>query len=77
MVMTMMMMIMLMMTMLPYFGKRKQVTNFLLLTFLVKEQNVCVISVDVSGISCLTYYYSRMSVYKIWPAWKKSTVGKI
>ena len=33
---------------LPYFGKRKQVTN---VTFLVKEQNVSVISTDVNGIS--------------------------
>ena len=36
---------------LPYFGKRKQVTK---VTFLVKEQNVSVISTDVNGISCLT-----------------------
>ena len=33
---------------LPYFGKRKQVTK---VTFLVKEQNVSVISTDVNGIS--------------------------
>ena len=33
---------------LPYFGKRKQVTK---VTFLVKEQNVCVICTDVNGIS--------------------------
>ena len=32
---------------LPYFGKMKQVTK---VTFLVKEQNVSVISTDVSGI---------------------------
>ena len=39
-------------TKLPYFGKRKQVTK---VTFLVKEQNVFVISTDVNGISwCLT-----------------------
>ena len=37
---------------LPYFGKRKQVTK---VKFLVKEQNVFVISTDVNGISwCLT-----------------------
>ena len=35
-------------TLLPYFGKRKQVTKNL---FLVKEQNVSVISTDVNGIS--------------------------
>ena len=34
--------------MLPYFDKRKQVTK---VTFLVKEQNVSVISTDVNGIS--------------------------
>ena len=34
--------------MLVYFGKRKQVTK---VTFLVKEQNVSVISTDVNGIS--------------------------
>ena len=33
---------------LPYFGKRKQVTQ---VTFLVKEQNVSIISTDVNGIS--------------------------
>ena len=33
---------------LPYFGKRKQVTK---VTFLVKEQNVSVISTDVNAIS--------------------------
>ena len=33
---------------LPYFGKRKQVTK---VTFLVKEQNVSVICTDVNGIS--------------------------
>ena len=33
---------------LPYFGKRKQVTK---VTFLVKEQNVSVISTDIDGIS--------------------------
>ena len=32
----------------PYFGKRKQVTK---VKFLVKEQNVSVISIDVTGIS--------------------------
>ena len=37
--------------MLPYFGKTKQVTE---VAFLVKQQNVCVISTDVNGISCLT-----------------------
>ena len=38
--------------MLPYFGKRKQVTK---VTFLVKEQNVSIITTDVNGISwCLT-----------------------
>ena len=31
-----------------YFGKRKQVTK---VTYLVKEQNVSVISTDVNGIS--------------------------
>ena len=37
---------------LPYFGKRKQVTK---VTFLVKEQNMSVISTDINGISwCLT-----------------------
>ena len=37
---------------LPYSGKRKQVTK---VKFLVKEQNVSVISTDVNGISwCLT-----------------------
>ena len=37
---------------LPYFGKRKQVTK---VKFLVKEQNVSVIYTDVNGISwCLT-----------------------
>ena len=35
---------------LPYFGLRKQVTK---VTFLVKEQNMSVISTDVNGISCL------------------------
>ena len=35
-------------TILPYFGKRKQVTK---VTFLVKEQNVSVIYTDVNGIS--------------------------
>ena len=34
--------------MLPYFGKRKQVTK---VKFLVKEQNVSVIYTDVNGIS--------------------------
>ena len=34
---------------LPYFGKRKQVTT---VKFLVKEQNVSVISTNVNGISC-------------------------
>ena len=39
-------------SMLPYFGKRKQVTK---VTFLVKEQNVSVIYTDINGISwCLT-----------------------
>ena len=33
---------------LPYFGKRKQVTK---VKFLVKEQNVSVIYTDVNGIS--------------------------
>ena len=33
---------------LPYFGKRKQVTQ---MTFLAKEQNVSVISTDVNGIA--------------------------
>ena len=33
---------------LPYFGKRKQVTKVM---FLVKEQNMSVISSDVNGIS--------------------------
>ena len=33
---------------LSYFGKRKQVTK---VKFLVKEQNVSVISTDVNGIS--------------------------
>ena len=43
-------------TMLPYFGKRKQVTK---VKFLVKEPNVSVISTDVNGISwCLTYHIS-------------------
>ena len=32
---------------LPYFGKRKQVTNVI---FLVKEQNVSLISTDDNGI---------------------------
>ena len=37
---------------LPYFGKRKQVTK---VTFHVQEQNVSVISTDINGISgCLT-----------------------
>ena len=37
---------------LPYFGKRKQVTK---VKFLVKEKNVPVISTDINGISsCLT-----------------------
>ena len=40
---------------LPYFGKRKQVTK---VTFLVKEENVSVISTDINGISCLTSYIS-------------------
>ena len=35
-------------TMLPYFGKRRQVTK---MTFLVKEQYVSVIFTDVNGIS--------------------------
>ena len=39
-----------MITILPYFGKRKQVTK---VKFLVKDQNVSVISTDVNGISCL------------------------
>ena len=34
---------------LPYFGKRQQMTN---VAFLVEEQNA--ISTDVNGISCLT-----------------------
>ena len=62
---------------LPYFVKRKQVTK---VTFLVKEQNVSVISIYANGISsCLTKHislYSRMSVncaYNL--AWKKSTLG--
>ena len=38
-------------TILPYFGKRKQVTK---VTFLVKEQNVSVICSNVNRISCLT-----------------------
>ena len=38
---------------LPYFGKRKQVK----VKFLVKEHNVAVISTDVNGILCLTYMY--------------------
>ena len=39
--------------MMPYFGKREQVTK---VTFLVKEQNVSVISTDINKISwCLTY----------------------
>ena len=41
---------------LPYFGNRKQVTK---VTFLVKEQNVSVISTDVNGTSwCLTEHIS-------------------
>ena len=32
----------------PYFGKRKQVPK---LKFLVKEQNVSVMSTDINGIS--------------------------
>ena len=41
---------------LPYFGKRKQVTK---VTFLVKEQNVSVIYTDVNGISeCLILHIS-------------------
>ena len=35
-------------TILPYFSKRKQVTKVI---FLVKEQNVSVISTDINGIS--------------------------
>ena len=35
-------------TMLPFFGKKKQVTK---VTFLVKEQSVSVIFTDVNGIS--------------------------
>ena len=47
--------------MLPYFGKRKQVTK---VTFLVKEQNVSVISTDVNGISwCLTEHISQQDEY--------------
>ena len=63
---------------LPYFGKRKQVTK---VTFLVKEQNVSVISTDVNAwnimMSFLTYLLAcRMSVKCIKFAWKKSTLGK-
>ena len=39
------------MTILPFFDKRKQVTK---VPFLVKEQNVSVISTDVNGISWCT-----------------------
>ena len=47
---------------LPYFGKRKQVTK---VKFLVKEQNVSVISTAVNEISCpyQNIYLWRMSVY--------------
>ena len=42
--------------MLPYFGKRKQVTK---VKFIVKEQNVSVISTDVDGISCLDVFQDK------------------
>ena len=63
-------------TVLPYFGKRKQVTK---LTFLVKEQNVSFTSTDVNGISwCLTQQLLAgwVLMHKNL-AWKKSTLGKI
>ena len=60
---------------LPYFGKRKQVTK---VTFLVKEQNVSVISTGVNYYDVLpNISLSRMSVYAYNLAWKKSTAGKI
>ena len=62
-------------TILPYFGNRKQVIE---VKFLVNEQNVSVISIDVKGISWLSYPYislSRMSMYAQDLAWKKSTQG--
>ena len=46
-------------TILPYFGKRKQVTKA---PILVKEQNVSVISTDVNdALPCISVI--RMSVY--------------
>ena len=39
-------------TILPYFGKKKQVTKVI---FLVKEQNVSAISTDVNGIYHMSY----------------------
>ena len=49
-------------TILPYFGKRKQVTK---VTFLVKEQNVSVISTDAMEYHDVLPNISlnRMSVY--------------
>ena len=62
---------------LPYFGKRKQVTK---VKFLVKEQNVFVISTDANEISLWilpNISLGRMSVDAWNLAWKKSTLGKI
>ena len=58
---------------LPYFGKRKQVPN--VYTFLVKEQNVSVISTDFSIMMSLIPNISlrRRCVYAYNLAWKKNT----